>query len=120
MVALAITALSLLAMDDVTTGRWEEADQLADESVELCERHGYGLMAWPGMQTKSVLAAIRGEYETTETLTDQMMRWATPRRARAVHAFSNLALHHSAMGQGDFETEYQLAAAITPAGQLPP
>jgi DNA-binding CsgD family transcriptional regulator len=119
-VALAITALSLLAMDDVTTGRWEEADQLADESVELCQRHGYGLMAWPGKQTKAVLAAIRGEYETTQTLTDQMMRWATPRRARVVHAFSNLALHYSAMGRGDFEAAYQLAAAITPAGQLPP
>jgi DNA-binding CsgD family transcriptional regulator len=119
-VALAVPALALLATDDIETGRWEEADQLADESIELCERHGYGLFAWPAIQTKASLAAYRGEYETTQTLTDQMMRWATPRRARAVHAFSNLALHLSAMGQGEFETAYQLAASITPAGQLPP
>lgn len=48
------------------------------------------------------------------------MRWATPRRFRAVHAFAKLSLHYSAMGQGEFETAYQLAASITPAGQLPP
>lgn len=119
-VALAISALGLLATDYILTGRWDEADQLSDEGIELCERHGYGLLAWSSRQTKAVVAAYRGDEHTTQEMADEMMRWATPRRARAVHTFWNLALHSSALGQGDFETAFRCAAAITPPGELTP
>jgi DNA-binding NarL/FixJ family response regulator len=67
-----------------------------------------------------MLASYRGDDRTTQEITAEMMHWATPRRVRAVHGFSNLALHSSALGKGDFETAYQCAIAITPPGELPP
>jgi len=118
-VALAISALGLLATDDILTGRWDEAEQLSDEGIDLCTRHGYELVLWSSRQTKAVLAAYRGDDRTTRAIAVDMMRWATPRRARVVDTFWNLALHSSALGKGDFETAYQRAVAITPPGELP-
>jgi len=51
-------------------------------------------------------------------LTDQMTRWATPRRAGLVVRLAAQARTLSALGHGDFEAAYQHAAAITPAGEL--
>jgi DNA-binding CsgD family transcriptional regulator len=109
-----------LALDFVLTGRWEEAERLSDECIDMSERQGLGLLAWGARQCKSVLAAWRGDDQTSQQIVADMMRWATPRRLRAVHLMGNLALHESALGRGDFETAYQCAASITPPGQLPP
>jgi hypothetical protein len=46
-VTSAIGALIHLCLDDLLTGRWDEAQQLADEGIELCEAHGYRLLQWP-------------------------------------------------------------------------
>jgi DNA-binding CsgD family transcriptional regulator len=67
-----------------------------------------------------MLASYRGNERTTQEITAEMMRWATPRRVRAVHEFWNLALHSAALGNGDYETAYQCAIAITAPGELPP
>ena len=72
--ALAIPALGLIATDYVLTGRWDEADQLADESNELCSRNGYELLAWSTRQIKSQLAAYRGDEETTRRIAAEMLR----------------------------------------------
>jgi len=117
---LAASAMGLLAVDFILTGRWDEADQLSDEGIEICARHGYELLAWNLQQTKSMLASYRGNERTTQEITAEMMRWATPRRVRAVHEFWNLALHSAALGNGDYETAYQCAIAITAPGELPP
>ena len=118
--ALAVAALALLAVDFTLTGRWDEADQLSDEGIDLCVRHGYGLLAWSARQAKAILASYRGDDRTTQEITAEMMQWATPRRVRSVHGYWNMALHSIALGKGDFETAYQCAIAIAPPGELPP
>lgn len=119
-VALAIPALSMLATSCTLTGRWEESERFSNESIELAERHGFGISGWFPRQNRMMLASFRGDEETTHGLVRELMRWATPRRVRAAPTFWNLALHHLALGSGDFEAAYQRAAAITPPGQLVP
>jgi DNA-binding CsgD family transcriptional regulator len=117
-VASAIQALIMLAHDDFLTGQWDQAKRLADEAVELCETHGYELFAWPGREVQAALAAVRGDYDTTQALTDQMIQWATPRRIGAVHGYACSARALAALGRGDFEEAYRHASAISPAGTL--
>ena len=40
-VTSAIEALFLLGQDAFHTGRWDEAQQLIDEGLQLCDTHGY-------------------------------------------------------------------------------
>ena len=115
-VTAAIFSMMNLCVDDFFTGRWDESGQLADEGLALCEGHGYQLLAWPFRLGAALVAAGRGDYDRTRALTDEMMRWAVPRRIRGVEMFASHARALAALGQGDFEAAYQHAAAISPAG----
>jgi DNA-binding CsgD family transcriptional regulator len=117
-VASAIRALVMLGTDYFMTGQWSKAGQVITEGVELAEARGYELLAWPGRYQLAVLACLSGDYATAEALTDEMTRWAAPRRVGAVRAYSCHARALAALGMGDFETAYQLAAAVSPAGTL--
>ncbi len=119
-VTSAIEALLLLYVDAFQAGRWDEAQRLADEGVALCDTHGYRVLAWPGQWGKALLAAARGDYDLTRALTEEIVRWATPRRLSSVHAYASHARTVAALGQGDFEEAYQQATAISPAGVLAP
>ena len=119
-VTSAIEALLLLYVDAFQSGQWDEAQRLADEGVTLCDTHGYQVMAWPGHWGKALLAAARGDYGTTHALTEEIVRWATPRRLGSVHAYASHARTMAALGQGDFEEAYRQASAISPAGMLAP
>jgi DNA-binding CsgD family transcriptional regulator len=117
-VASAIRALLMLGTDYFLTGEWSKAGQLSTEGVELSETRGYEFLAWPGRYQLAVLAALSGDYATTQVLTDEMTKWAAPRRVGAVSAYSCHARALAALGMGDFETAYQQAAAVSPAGTL--
>jgi DNA-binding CsgD family transcriptional regulator len=113
-----ITALDHLSGDNWMTGRWDQAQELADECLELCLTHGYLLLSWSLRYRQALIAAARGAYDTAETLTAEITGWAAPRRI----GLAKVAAHHvgsvAALGRGDFETAYQHAAAISPAGVL--
>lgn len=117
-VTSAIDALTLLCFDGFISGRWDEARRLADEGLDLCEAHGYQVLAWPGRYHKALLAAACGDQESARALADEMNRWAAPRRIRAVQLYSSHARALAALGRGDFEDAYQQAAAVSPAGVL--
>ena len=119
-VTSAIDALILLYVDAFQSGRWDEAQRLADEGAMLCDTHGYRVLAWPGQWGKALLAAARGDYDVTRALTDEIVRWATPRRLGSVNAYASHARAVAALGQEDFEEAYRQAAAISPAGVLAP
>ncbi len=65
-----------------------------------------------------MFAAARGDDATTRTLTDQMTRWATPRRIGLILRLAAQARTLSALTRGDFEAAYQSATTITPPGEL--
>jgi hypothetical protein len=69
-------------------------------------------------QGNTLLAASRGDYATTRTLTDHLIQWAAPRGVVFVHYGARHALGLAALGRGDFEEAYQQTSAISPAGVL--
>jgi DNA-binding CsgD family transcriptional regulator len=116
----AIEALFLLSQDAFHTGRWDEARQLIDEGLQLCDTHGYDLLAWPGRLTAALLAAARGDSRQAMDTARDMDAWATPRRAGIIGAYASHIRSLTALGEADFETAFRNAAAISPPGVLAP
>jgi DNA-binding CsgD family transcriptional regulator len=115
-VATALGAMTHLCLDDVKAGRWDDALRLADEGLTLCSLHGYALASWPLRLTQALVAAARGDFASTQELTERMTRWAAPRGMRGVMVFAWHAQALAALGRGDFEEAYQLLSRISPAG----
>ncbi|MET8824638.1 AAA family ATPase [Streptomyces sp. NPDC004610] len=112
-------ALMHLCMEDYLTGEWDEARRLADEGVALCEA-GYPFFAWYFQYNQVLLHGARGESRAGADLADRMLGWATRRGVGGAAAFAHQARTLVALGEGDHETAYRHATALTPAGQLAP
>jgi DNA-binding CsgD family transcriptional regulator len=117
-VTLSLHALSLLGLDHFMTGEWDTGQALADEHVRLCRTHNYRLLECLGLYLQAMLAAARGDDATTRMLTDQMTRWAAPRRVGATLRLAAQARTLAALTRGDFEAAYQSAITITRPGEL--
>jgi ATP/maltotriose-dependent transcriptional regulator MalT len=117
-VTSAIFALILLGADDYSIGEWDEAQRLLNEANDLCDAHGYRLLAMVARAVQALLAAARGDDATARSLTDEVLQWATPRRVRAVQCYAWQAQALAAIGRGDFEEAYQRASKISPAGTI--
>jgi DNA-binding CsgD family transcriptional regulator len=117
-VASGINALILLGVDDWRSGQWDEAQRLLDEANELCDVHGYRMLAMAARSVQASLVAQRGDEDATRCLTDEMLQWATPRRVRTVQCYAWQAQALAALGRGDFDEAYQQVSKISPAGTL--
>ncbi|MHB8691929.1 MAG: helix-turn-helix transcriptional regulator [Solirubrobacteraceae bacterium] len=117
-VASGLNAQMLLSRDSFLTGQWAEAQQLAEDAVRQCEDRGYVLLAWPGRYIRALIAAARGEYEATRAATDEMIGWAAARRLGLLQCYARQARGLAALGRGDFDQAYRLAAATSPPGVL--
>jgi DNA-binding CsgD family transcriptional regulator len=117
-VTVSLHALSLLGLDHFMTGEWEVLQELASEHVGLCRAHNYRLLECRGLYLQALLAAARGEHEATRVLTDQITRFASPRRVGAILRLAAQARTLSALTHGDFEAAYQHAVTITRPGEL--
>src|SRR6202035_1903895 len=71
-----------------------------------------------GLYLQAMLAAARGDDAATKTLTDQMTRFASPRRVGAILRLAAQARTLNALASGDFEAAYQHATTITRPGEL--
>jgi DNA-binding CsgD family transcriptional regulator len=115
----AIRAMMALCLEDFGVGRWDEAHELAIEGLRLCDTYGYGLQTRFLQAGQALVAAGRGDEDLVRSLTEQMMRWATPRRVGAVQMFARHARGLSALGRSAFEDAYQQLSAISSPGELP-
>jgi DNA-binding CsgD family transcriptional regulator len=113
-----IGALMHLCLNDYLTGRWDECTDLADEGLQLCESSGYEFFTWYFWYCRAVVAAPRGDDDTAALLTDRIIRWATPRGVGTAVHYARHVRTVAALGRGDFESAYQHATAISPAGIL--
>ena len=113
-----ITALEHLSLDSWMTGQWDQAQELADECLELCLAHGYLMQTWTIRYRQALLAAARGAYEVADALTAEMTEWAAPRRIGQAELAARHVRSVAALGRGDFTEAYQHAAAISPPGIL--
>lgn len=114
----AMVASALLAAGDVATGRWDEAGEVAEEGIALCERHDHHLAAAPLRLQPALIAAARGDEVRTRALVDRVLGRAAPRGVRAVVEEGHRVLALSALGRGDAADAHRHATAITPPGRL--
>ncbi|MFE9692753.1 AAA family ATPase [Micromonospora sp. NPDC005806] len=117
-VTSSIEALFLLSNDAYFAGRWDELLALTEEGLALCETHNYRLLRWIGLFLRAMVATARGEEDSSRALTDQMVRWAAPRRVGAVTGYVSHVRTMTALSRGDFDDAYRQASAVSPAGQL--
>jgi DNA-binding CsgD family transcriptional regulator len=117
-VTAAIFALQHLSITDFFVGLWDEAQELVDEGLALCESHGYALLAWPFRRTQAVIAAARGDAAAASAASARMLSWAEPRRIGLVQIYAHHAQELASLGSGDFEGAYQHVRAICPPGEL--
>ncbi|MFF0478854.1 helix-turn-helix transcriptional regulator [Streptomyces sp. NPDC004284] len=113
-------ALMHLGLDYFHLGRWDEADQFADEGLDLCENHDYRFFAWYFHYIKATVAGVRGDTEASDALCEEVIRWATPRGAHGARFFAAQARTLAALGGGDFQTAYQHACTLNPPGTVAP
>ena len=118
-VTMAINSLTLLQFDAYFSGRWDDAQHLAAEALELCDAHGYRLVSWPVRYGQALVASCRGEYDTSAGLTAAITQWAEPRRVRTTLAYASHVRTMEALGRGDFEEAFQQASLISEPGTLP-
>ena len=113
-----LVALMDLCIDDFHRGEWGEAAELAAEGLRVSEERGGRFFAWYFRYHLALLAAVEGRFETSEALAGQMIGWAGARGVRTAEVFARHALVLAGLGQGDFESAYQHAAAMSPPGTL--
>ena len=58
-----ITALDHLGLDAWSAGQWDQAQELADEGLELSLAHGYPLLTWSFRYRQALIAAACGAYD---------------------------------------------------------
>ncbi len=113
-------ALIHLCLDLYGAGRWDEAVCLADEGLALCEEHGYRSFSGKFQYVRALVAAARGDAESSAEPAEEIRRWAAPRGAHGILALAEHADALAALGAGDAEAAYRHACALTPPGTLAP
>jgi DNA-binding CsgD family transcriptional regulator len=108
----------LLGNDAYFGGRWDEVQMVTNEGLALCQAHDYPLLRWPGLFLQALVSSNRGDEATSRSLTDEMSRWASPRRVGIVTAYVWHVRTLSALSRGDFDEAYRCAGAVSPAGEL--
>jgi DNA-binding CsgD family transcriptional regulator/tetratricopeptide (TPR) repeat protein len=119
-VASGIIALIELGYDDLEAGSWDEAEQLVEEAIQICEAHGYQALMWPCRFVQAVVAAARGDDGRAEELANELVQWTAPRGMRVGQWYAWQVRGLAALGRGDYEEAYQQASMISPPGILPP
>lgn len=113
-----ILAQSFLSFDALASGQWDEAAELADSAAELSSGRGYELFRFYAGIVSAQILALRGEDAALQRLTDEMIGWASPRRARLVIIAALAARVRAAVAGGDYEHAYRCAVRISPPGTL--
>ncbi|GGJ28784.1 helix-turn-helix transcriptional regulator [Streptomyces brasiliensis] len=113
-----IVALMDVCFDDFVRGEWAEAGELADEGLAVCDEFGGRFFGFYFRYHQALLAAVQGRFETSRALADQMIGWAGPRGVGMAQTYARHALVLAHLGEGNFESAYQHATGISPAGTL--
>jgi len=119
-ISMVIPALMLLCHDSYARGQWDEAEKLAQESLDLAAAYGYHF--WE-RQVRALLAsgaALRGDADLARARSAQTATWAAPRGMEVTEGYARSARIFAALGQGDYEEAFSQAARIDPPGAPSP
>jgi DNA-binding CsgD family transcriptional regulator len=115
-IGMVIPGLMLLCHDSYVHGRWDEAEQLAQEGLELAGTYGY--LFWE-RQLRALLAtgaAVRGEPDPARTRSDETANVAEPDGMEVTQSYARAARTFAALGRADYEEAYAQACRIDPPG----
>ncbi|MET0450319.1 MAG: LuxR C-terminal-related transcriptional regulator, partial [Mycobacterium sp.] len=118
--SLAISALMPVCIDDVRTGRWEDADRLIAECLDLCRETGFLMQSWPVRLAAAWLAGARGDDGAARRIGTEVLRWASASGAGGAVRFAHQVLASSALAQGNWEDAYIHASTVSAPGVLEP
>ncbi|MFJ9902421.1 ATP-binding protein [Streptomyces sp. NPDC101152] len=113
-----IDALMHLCLQVFPAGRWQQAERLAAEGLQICEERQYPFFSWYFEYHQALLAAVHGHFEESRVVADRITQWAVPRGVLAAVACADHARVLTELGAGDYECAYRHAVAISPAGRL--
>lgn len=113
-----ILAQSFLAFDALVSGQWDESIELAERAAELSRGRGYVLFQFYTRIVTAQIYAHRGENAELRRLTDEMLGWAAPRRARLITNAALAARARADIAAAAYENAYQNAVKIGPPGHL--
>jgi DNA-binding CsgD family transcriptional regulator len=119
-IAMVVPGLMLLGHDSYVHGRWDEAERLAWEGLDLAAAYGYHF--WEG-QLRALLAggaALRGNADLARAGSEETTTWAAPRGIGVAEAYARSARNLAAIGQGDFEEAHVQVSRIDPPGAPSP
>jgi len=112
----AASALRDLAIDCFLAGQWDESDRLANEGLTRAVEQQHRLRAGDFRYVLALLAAVRGDADSNRALCDELTSLAVARGVLLLQYGSLRAGALAAIGRGDFEQAYRLAAAVSPPG----
>jgi DNA-binding CsgD family transcriptional regulator len=118
-VTTVINAITHVALDDLRSGRWDDAQTRLEYGLDLCQAKDFRLLEWPLQFGQAMLAAARGDTATAERLARDMTQWAARTGAHLLHTYRHHTLALCALGRGDYQTAYEHAAAISAPGSFP-
>jgi hypothetical protein len=110
--------LPLLCQDAFNTGRWDETIRLADEGLLLSGQVDYPFYTWYFRYEKALVAAARGDVASAVGTADAMTSQAASRGGGHMLAAAAHLQVLAALAEGDFESAFRHAEAISPAGSL--
>jgi DNA-binding CsgD family transcriptional regulator len=113
-----LAALMHLCHDTFHTGQWDTMAELTNEGARLCDEHGYRFFIWYFRHMRSLHAAVRGDHEASQAMTDELILWAGVRGARGVEWFAVHPRTLNYIGQGDYEAAYQEAIVYNEPGTI--
>jgi DNA-binding CsgD family transcriptional regulator len=117
---MGLTALNFLCREDIATGLWDEAERLSATGLEMCERQGFPLYAFPLLERHGTVAALRGDYATAQRSIDAITQWALPRGAFGAMFCVHYLRALVASSQGDYEGAYHAAGLLSRPGEFAP
>jgi len=109
-----------LMLDLMAIGKWQQAEQLGAEGLDMAERIQEVLIRHYFVANLGVLAAWQGDLDAARRYAAELTEWAQP---RSLGLFLEFALRITvlvALAEADFETAYQAAVSICPPERLPP
>ncbi|MFF3466235.1 LuxR C-terminal-related transcriptional regulator [Streptomyces sp. NPDC002619] len=113
-IALIIHGLLSLSSDSWARGRWDEAESLAREGLDLATVYGYHLFEGTLRAHLALIAAARGNADLARSLADELTAWAVPSSIGVTQVYAPWARTLAALSQGDYEEAYVQASRVNP------
>ncbi|AHH16303.1 putative transcriptional regulator, LuxR family [Nocardia nova SH22a] len=117
-VSTGLVMLQLIMLDQIAVGEWAQAEQTGAQAIRKSTEVGHDLFTYQVYAYLAQLAALRGDSDRTRELAARVEDWALPRTVGFLVQAARAARVTAACGEGRYDTAYDMATGITPAGSF--